>query len=86
MAKRRIPRGGKRCPKCEGRGVLHDPAVIGREMKALREKAGVTLRQLGPIVDLNYSLIWQMEQGRAPWSDERIDRIRRALEYLGDAA
>jgi transcriptional regulator with XRE-family HTH domain len=55
-------------------------AQFGNTLKALRQKQGLTQKELGEKVDLSPSYIGQLEQGRSNPSYEAMDKLICALD------
>lgn len=68
------------CPKCDGTGQVIDPRMLGQKMRQLRERQGVTLREIARRLDLSAPYVSDLELGRrAGWTDELIKRYKEAL-------
>jgi len=63
----RLPRGIQ-CPRCQGTGVLPDPRLEGAEMRALRERAQLKLRELARRFGLSVGYLSDLELGRRAWN------------------
>lgn len=72
--KRKLP-----CPRCDGTGKLFDDRELGAALRAEREKAGKSLREVAKKMDLTISYISDLELGRRMWREELIERFRGAL-------
>jgi transcriptional regulator with XRE-family HTH domain len=53
-------------------------------LRTAREKAGLTLRELGAVVGLSYETIRQIEIGEIIGTPERNKHILRAIERIRD--
>jgi len=64
------------------------PDIIGKRIKRLREKLGMSQRQLAIAAELPQSQLSQVENGVRPGSGMRVDAVRRiafALHVSVDA-
>ena len=58
------------CSACNGTGREQDDAAIGAQMQARRERAGLTLREVGKRIDYSIGYVSDLEHGRKRWSEE----------------
>lgn len=56
-------------------------ADVGATMRALREKKGISLRELARRLNLSAPFISDMELGRRNWCKSRIEEVRAALSF-----
>mgnify|MGYP001589012925 CR=1 FL=1 len=68
------------CPRCEGRGWLHNPAFYGALARERRLKAGVTLREVARRMNLTVAYLSDLELGRRGWRDDLMKRYVKAVE------
>jgi len=57
----------KACRCCEGSGSEADNLAIGREMAAMRQAAGIGLRELARSLCVSHSFLSQLENGQRRW-------------------
>lgn len=62
--------------------VIDDQAT-GAKMRALREAAKVSLRDLGDRIDLSAPYLSDLELGRRAWSEQRAEQYAAALKPKG---
>lgn len=55
------------CRRCGGSGVEVDPVETGREMRALREAAGLSLREMARRMGYSVQYISDLERGQREW-------------------
>lgn len=71
------------CYLCEGAGQVSEAVVArvehGRKLSHVREKAGISLRELAKKARLNPTVLIDIEQGRA----EASERIQAVYESFG---
>jgi predicted transcriptional regulator len=77
MAMRRII-----CPKCDGLGSIPDPREYGQAMRARRERAHITLRDMAGRLGITPSYLSDMELGRRSWPKKHRDRFTTLLGSL----
>ncbi len=53
---------------------------FGRSMAYLRDKKGVTIRQLADDAKLTSARIWRLENGGAKWTEKLAEKYLTALE------
>lgn len=58
----------KTCPRCEGTGQVPDPVYIGAQMRRLRGKTGMSLREMARRAGFSAPYISDAELGRRTWS------------------
>lgn len=71
------------CRACGGSGREQDDKAIGKAMQAAREKAGLTLREVGERIGYSTGYISDLEHGRKHWSDDLMVNYRAALKPGG---
>lgn len=52
------------CPKCKGKGTLPAPEVLANELRDLRAKAGLSLRELGTAISKSSAFLSDIEHAR----------------------
>lgn len=75
------------CPHCEGTGHTPDLVAIGAQLRALREAAGLSLRDLAKLLHCSHVYLGDLERGLRPIPARRIaqyEQIERLLK--GDPA
>ena len=77
-AARRIP--CEPCPRCDGLGYLAGDRAVGARMRKLRERAGLSLRELAARVGVSFTIVGDLERGQRKWSPERVAKFRRVLQ------
>lgn len=70
----------EKCPHCEGTGLKFDHAAIGAYQKALRIKAGKSLREVAKKMGVSAPYVSDLERGRRNWTDEKVGQYRKALK------
>lgn len=75
-----IPKGAKPCTRCDGLGHVPDPAYQGKEARAQRKKAGLSLREVARRMDFSVAYVGDLELGRRGWNNELLRRYLYALE------
>lgn len=70
----------KPCPHCNGTGLTLDQKAMGSKMRGLREKAGVSGRDIAHRLGYSASYISDLELGRRNWSSEKIADYKEALK------
>jgi len=73
------------CKKCLGSGLVPNPKTIGRRLKRLREKAGVSLTAVKKAMNVSHGYISLMESGKATITTARVCQYREAVARLADA-
>jgi len=53
---------------------------IGVELKARRECVGLSLKDVAGHLQVSVGLLCDMESGRRPWTDERIEACRAYIQ------
>lgn len=69
----------KPCTCCDGTGKEYDNDAVGVEMRKLRLKAGLTLKDVGTGVKppLSQAYLCDLELGNRRWSNHLIAEYRR---------
>lgn len=52
---------------------------IGEKLREIREKKGFTMRQVGEIIDIDYSYISKIEKGKIP----SLDKLNKLCDLYG---
>lgn len=60
------------CPKCKGAGTLPSPEVLASELRELRSKAGLSLRELGAIIKKSAAFLSDIEHARRAPSNKTL--------------
>ena len=69
----------KICPRCGGTGQIITPEEIARELRTLRQRAGVSQMELGRRLKISGASISQVESGRRPINRRWLRRYEEAL-------
>lgn len=69
----------KNCPHCNGTGKVTDHAKLGARLQRKREKAGLTLREVGNAMGISIGYLSDLEHGRKPWTITKVEFCRRAI-------
>ena len=69
----------EKCHRCGGSGLEPDDRAVGREMRDLRERRGLTLRQLAARLELSPAYISDLERGNRHWHKGMTDSFKSAL-------
>lgn len=56
-----------------------DHIAVGVAMRHLREKRGISLREMGKRLKLSAPYISDLERGNRNWTQDRIDRFEKAV-------
>ncbi len=67
------------CPKCNGRGRVPDPFLIGPALRAERKAARFGLREVARELTISAPYLHDLEHGRRAWTQELIDRYRQII-------
>lgn len=73
------PKGTKECPRCGGTGFVADPAYHGKEARARRKQAGLSLREVARRMGFSVAYVSDLELGRRGWNDGLMKRYVNAL-------
>lgn len=68
------------CPKCCGTGQVMDPRAQGLEMRQMREKKRVSLRDMAKRLDISAPYLSDLELGRRGWNTDLMERYKNALK------
>ena len=68
------------CPRCSGLGRITDDQAMGRLMRILRNKMGVTALEVGERLGKSEATISRMESGQRRWTPARVEEYRKAVE------
>jgi transcriptional regulator with XRE-family HTH domain len=69
------------------------PSTIGQQIRELREQAGISLRKVAVLVDIDIAILSKMERGERRFTKELIIKLaelynakadRLIIEYLSD--
>jgi transcriptional regulator with XRE-family HTH domain len=63
------------CPACEGTGKVLDPVAAGRQMRALRLKEKLSLREVARRMGISAPYVQDMELGRRNCKGRLIDYL-----------
>ncbi len=74
----------KPCPKCDGTGTVVDPVLVGRKMRALRERFGVSCRAVARELGFSPPYVSDLELGRRSFNERLIKRYTKAVYSLRD--
>jgi len=67
------------CPKCDGTGSVLDPRLQGQQMRSLRVKKQISLREIAKRTGLSAPYISDLERGRRDFNTDLIQRYKQAL-------
>ena len=67
------------CPKCAGTGSVIDPRMQGQQMRELRVKKGIAVREVARRMNLSAPYISDIELGRRAFNTDLIQRYKQAL-------
>lgn len=71
------------CDKCEGTGRLLDQREVGKELRALRIAAKISLRNMAESLGLSAPYVSDLELGRRNWSRTKIKDYTRMVARKG---
>lgn len=77
--------GARYCPRCEGTGMILDPAYQGKQARARRKTANVSLRELARRMNLSAAYLSDLELGRRGWNETLTARYIKALRETEEA-
>ena len=67
------------CPKCDGTGSVLDPRLQGQQMRQLRKRKGISVREIARRTGLSAPYISDLELGRRAFNTDLIQRYKQAL-------
>lgn len=56
------------CPRCEGTGRIVDDSSVGRIFRQLRQRKGISLREVARRIKLSAAYLSDLERGHKHWS------------------
>jgi predicted transcriptional regulator len=68
------------CRYCGGSGEEFDPILIGREMREIRERAGLSLRHMGKMLMRSAMYLSDCERGNRCFTQEMVAKYRKVLK------
>lgn len=71
------------CKRCNGTGLEPDHHETGKQMRALREETGRSLRSVASAIGISAPYLSDMELGRRGWSSDMILKVTSALNKKG---
>lgn len=69
----------KKCPKCEGSGLVPDAAQIGAVMRTRRLKLGMTMRAIAKKLGCTPTFIYELERGTRTWKDDLLKAYQKIV-------
>jgi transcriptional regulator with XRE-family HTH domain len=69
-----------RCRRCNGSGVEADWLAIGKDMRKLRERLGISLRATCRAVGVTAAYLSDMERGRRAWRGPKALKVAAYLK------
>jgi len=66
----------RNCACCRGTGKEVDQRELGKEMMNLRNKKGISLRDMGRIVNLSAPYLSDLERGNRTWNTGLIIKYK----------
>lgn len=70
---------GRPCRYCGGSGQEPDPVALGIRVKAVRERKGLSLRQVGALAGCSHVYVADLEAGRRPHSGLKAGEVYAVL-------
>lgn len=71
------------CSHCKGKGQVPDLSQIGRDLRDLRETAGVKGTSVAAAMGIATSTLHDMEAGRrGQWTDEKVKQFKKAVASM----
>lgn len=67
------------CLRCKGTGFEADHAALGRDVRAMRKNADLTLAEVARGAGYSVAYISDLERGRRNWREESYNRILDAI-------
>lgn len=71
------------CPKCGGKGTLPSPEVLANELRELRSKAELSLRELGTLISKSPAFLSDIEHARRAPSPKTLTDWIAACNHKG---
>jgi transcriptional regulator with XRE-family HTH domain len=68
------------CKHCGGTGRALDHVALGAHQRAMREKAGKSLRAIAAKMKVSAPYLSDLENGRRNWTEEKVEAYRKALK------
>ena len=68
------------CHHCAGTGKEVDPVALGKQMRLLRTRAGLSLREMARRMEVSAPYLCDLELGRRGWPPARITAFKRGLD------
>lgn len=68
----------KQCDKCHGTGKIPDDQKLGKQLRALRERQKISVREMARRLGVSAPFVSDMELGRRHWK-EWAKRFKEAL-------
>ncbi len=68
------------CSHCGGTGREMDPVAIGKQLRELRQKAGMSLRTVADRLGFTAPYISDLERGNRSFTQELAAKYREALK------
>jgi len=70
----------KPCKRCNGTGLEPDPSEVGKRMRHMREKAGISLRDAADKMGVSAAYLSDMERGNRAFSSDRIRQLEEVCK------
>ncbi len=71
-----------KCPTCNGKGQVPDPAIDGAKLRKKRERANLTLRLIAERMDVSVAFLSMVENGKRRFTPEQTSAFIAALRQL----
>lgn len=68
------------CRACDGSGKEIDHIKTGLRLRKLREKSGVSIREVARRLGIDNKYLSDMELGRRNWTEEKVERFLEAIK------
>ncbi len=68
------------CDKCNGTGQIPDDRRLGREMREMRQAAGITARKVAKAMGISPAHLSDMEHGRRRWMPRLVIAFTIAVD------
>lgn len=69
----------KLCQRCNGSGLEPDHSETGKLMRAKREDASLSLRDVAERIGISAAYLSDMELGRRAWASDMIAKFEKAI-------
>lgn len=68
----------RRCRHCAGTGKEVNHSILGKRLKKIRSKSGLSLREIAERLGFSHVYVYELELGRRNWSKNLISDYLKA--------